>query len=315
MDYRRFGKTGWATSAIGLGTWTLGNQFGELTDETAFRIVRSAYDAGVNIFDTAESYGIPNGSSELRLGRALSGIRESTYIVSKIGHWGKRTGQGVPKTTGDMIRLCGHASAGRLGVDRIDLMLCHESDISDPSTYIEGFERLKGEGIIREYGISTNDIEVLERFHDASDGNLAAVEFDYSLIERGPEDDILPFCDRYDLGALVRSPLRQGLLTGKYDRDTEFTDPVRNGMREWNEGGENREEFLEYIDRVEAIKDTLHPDEELVDTALRYVMSHPVDPIVIPGATTPEQAIQNASVGDKPMDENRRAELRTIDPI
>lgn len=310
MRYRSFGTTGWAASAVGLGTWTLGNQFGELTDEESRRIVRSSFDAGVNIFDTAESYGIPNGTSELRLGRALEGIREQVYVVSKIGHWGKRTGQGVPKTTPDMIRGCGHASAGRLGTDHVDLMLCHEGDIEDPEVYVEGFERLRAEGMIREYGISTNDINVLERFYEESDGRCTAVEVDYSLIERGPESDILPFCAEHNLGALIRSPLRQGLLSGKYDRDTDFTDPVRKDMREWNEGGENREEFLEYIEQVQAVQDALNSDEDLVSTALRYVMSHPVDPVVIPGATTTEQAVQNASVGDRPMSEERRTELQ-----
>lgn len=312
MQYRTFGKTGWGTSAMGLGTWTLGNQFGDLTEETARRIVRSAFDAGVNVFDAAESYGIPNGTSELRLGRALSGIRDEVYVVSKIGHWGKRTGQGVPKTTADMIRLCGHACAGRMGIDAVDLMLCHEGDIEDPSTYIEGFERLREEGFVREYGISTNDVDVLERFHEAADGACAAVEFDYSLMERGPEADILPFCAEHDLGALVRSPLRQGLLSGKYDRDTEFTDPVRSEMREWNEGGENREEFLEYLSRVEEIQAALEPEEDLVETALRYVMSHPADPVVIPGATSPAQALENASVGDRTLEADRRRELRDL---
>lgn len=312
MQYRPFGQLGWGASAIGLGTWTIGNQFGDLDDRTAQRIVRSAIDAGVNVIDTAESYGIPHGESELRLGRALEGRRDQVYIVSKVAHWGKRTGQAVPKSTPDMIRLCGHAVAGRLGVDTVDLLLCHDGTVEDPQPYVDGFEQLVAEGMIDAYGISTNEIDVLERFYAASDGECAAVEFDYSLIERDPEDDILPFCEENDLGALVRSPLRQGLLTGKYDRETEFTDPVRDEMRGWNPGGENRDEFLEYISAVERVQDALDPATDLVSTALRYVASHPAAPVVVPGATTPDQAVQNARAGDRLLAEDRRQELRRL---
>ncbi|TFG68742.1 MAG: aldo/keto reductase, partial [Anaerolineales bacterium] len=110
MLYRDFGKLGWKVSTIGLGTWNIGNQWGPIDDATAWATVRGAFDAGVNLFDTAESYGVPNGLSEERLGTALAGIRHRVMVVSKIGHWGARTGQGVPKTSVDMIRMCAHAS-------------------------------------------------------------------------------------------------------------------------------------------------------------------------------------------------------------
>ena len=309
MQYRTFGKTGWGASAVGLGTWNLGNQWGELDDETAHRIVRSAFDAGVNVFDVAESYGIPNGLSEQRLGRALEGIRDQTYVVSKIGHWGKRTGQAVPKETADMIRLCGHASVGRLGTDHVDLLLCHEGGIEDPSVYVEGFERLREEGYVREYGISTDDVDVLERFYEESGGACAAVEVNYSLVNRSPEEDLLPFCEEHDLAVLVRGPLSRGLLAGKYDRNTTFTDPVRES---WNEGGSDRDEFERKLSKVERVRDALGPDEDLVSTALQYVTSHPVDPVVIPGATSPAQAVENARVGGETLDEERRRELQSV---
>ncbi|MCY4606202.1 MAG: aldo/keto reductase, partial [Gemmatimonadetes bacterium] len=114
MLYRAFGRTGWQVSAIGLGTWNIGNQWGPIDEATAWDTVRTAFDCGVNLFDAAESYGTPNGLSEERLGSALAGIRHQVFVVSKIGNWGARTGQGVPKTTVDMIRLCAHASLHRL---------------------------------------------------------------------------------------------------------------------------------------------------------------------------------------------------------
>jgi aryl-alcohol dehydrogenase-like predicted oxidoreductase len=307
MLYRPFGKTGWDVSAVGLGTWNIGNQWGEIDDETAWATVRAAFEHGVNLFDVAESYGIPNGLSEERLGEALAGLRHRVYIVSKIGHWGKRTGQGVPKTTVDMIRLCAHASLHRLRTDWHDVLLCHEGNIEDPSVYLEAFEWLKRRGRLRVYGISTDSLEVLQRFNvnDTCD----VVEVNYSLINRTPEDDLLPYCEEHNIAVLVRGPLRRGLLSGKYDRDSEFTDHVRAG---WNKGGAQREQFERDIAKVEALEEHLKPGEEMVTTALRFTLSHPADPVTIPGAKSPRQAAMNAEAGDRTLTDE---ELATINDI
>ena len=164
MIYRTFGKTGWRVSVVGLGTWNLGNQWGELSDQEATDILLTAIDNGMNLLDTAESYGIPNGLSELRIGKTLTpSMRDKLIIVSKIGNWGSRTGAPVPKTGVDAIRLCGHACLGRMQTDRIDVMLCHEGSIEDPSVYIEGFDTLCEEGFVRTYGISTNSLRCAEK--------------------------------------------------------------------------------------------------------------------------------------------------------
>ena len=121
---------------------------GAVDEVTAWATIRSAFEHGVNLFDTAESYGIPNGLSEERLGRTLAGIRHRAYVVTKTGHWGERTGQGVPRTTVDMIRLCVHASLGRMRTDWADVVLCHEGNLKDPTIYLEGFESLKQDGYL-----------------------------------------------------------------------------------------------------------------------------------------------------------------------
>jgi myo-inositol catabolism protein IolS len=304
MLYQTFGNTGWTVSAIGMGTWNIGNQWGAVDDATAWATVRAAFEHGMNLFDTAESYGIPNGLSEERLGTALTGIRHQVYVVSKIGHWGERTGQGVPKTTVDMIRLCCHASLGRLGTDWIDVMLCHEGDIADPSVYLEAFEVLKQRGRIRAYGISTNSLEVLQRFN--GDGTCSVVEVDYSLLNREPEAGLLPYCQEQGIGVLVRGPLRKGLLAGKYTRDTVFTDSVRS---RWNEGESGRAGFQQDIARVDRLRAALQPGEEMVTTVLRYVISHPAAPVAIPGAKSPAQAAMNAAAGERTLSDQGIAEL------
>ena len=304
MLYRQFGKTSWDVSAIGMGTWNIGNQWGKLDDAAAWATVRSAFENGMNLFDTAESYGIPNGLSEERLGVALAGIRHQVYVVSKIGNWGKRTGQGVPKNTVDMVRMCCHASLHRLRTDWVDVMLCHEGNIEDPSVYLEAFEVLKQRGRIRAYGISTNDLEVLKRFN--ADGNCSVVELDYSLLNRTPEADILPYCYEEGIAVLVRGPLAKGLLSGKYTAETVFTDTVRS---RWHEDEKQQAKFEANIARVDKLRAVIKPGEEMVTAALRYVISHQAEPVAIPGAKSPEQASMNAAAGKMTLSKGDKNQL------
>ncbi|MGY8827499.1 MAG: aldo/keto reductase [Candidatus Latescibacterota bacterium] len=305
MIYREFGTTGWQVSAIGLGTWNIGNQWGEIDDATAWATVRAAFDSGVNLFDTAESYGLPNGLSEERLGVALAGIRHRIVLVSKVGNWGKRTGQGVPKTTVDMIRLCAHASLHRLRTDWHDVLLCHEGNIEDPSVYLEAFEVLVQEERLRAYGISTNSLEVLKEFN--RDGKCAVVQVDYSLLNRQPEEALLPYCHEHGIAVMVRGPLAKGLLSGRYGRGHVFSDDVRSSF---NEGGGERAAFEGMVDQVEELKKTVPAGAEMVRTALQYTISHAASPIAIPGAKSVEQARANAEAGACLMAQDELERLR-----
>ncbi|MFT5367675.1 MAG: myo-inositol catabolism protein IolS [Candidatus Latescibacterota bacterium] len=300
MIHRRFGKTGWDVSVVGLGTWNLGNQWGDMSDAQASDILLASIDQGMNLLDTAESYGIPNGMSEMRIGKTItSSMRDKLYVVSKVGNWGKRTNGSVPKTSADSIRVCGHACLGRMRTDRIDVLLCHEGNIKDPTVYVEGFEELVAEGCVRAYGISTNSLDVLITFYDISKGACAVVEVDYSLLNRKPEDGFLDYCLEKDLGILVRGPLAKGVLSGKFDRDSVFTDTVRN---DWNVGESGRVGYEQMLDRLEVIKATVGDDSKLVETSLRYVIAHKSNPVVIPGATKVSQVESNAVAGVELMD-------------
>lgn len=294
MITRKFGRTGWQVAVVGQGLWNIGNQWGTMDDATAEAIIREAVDLGVNVLDVAESYGDPNGLSEIRLGRVLPSIREKVIVVSKIGHWGQRSGQEVPKTTPDMIRLCGHASCGRLRTDHVDVMLCHDGTIANPRVYIDGFEQLKAEGFIRTYGISTNDLATLRRFVEASDGNCVAVEVDYSLLNRAPEREFLPYCLAQNLAVIVRGPLARGVLGGRFTAETSFADSVR---QDWNAGGKGRAAFEGMLARAMAIRTQLPDDLDLPTAALRFVLSHPAVTVAIPGATRVQQVRSNAQAG------------------
>jgi aryl-alcohol dehydrogenase-like predicted oxidoreductase len=304
VQHKTFGKTGWQVSAIGLGSWNIGNQWGEIDDVTAYATIHAAIDQGMNLIDTADAYGIPYGLSEKRLGRALGGSRHQLFVVSKVGNWGRRLGQQLAYTHPDHVRLCVHASLGRLRTDYLDVSLCHEGNLADPTVYLAGFEQLVQEGCIRAYGISTNSLEVLKRFnvHDT----CSVVQVDYSLLNRAPERDILPYCQEHNIGVMVRGPLAKGVLSGRYDAASVFDDTVRQG---WNEDGPARARFLEQVQQVERLKAVVPPGDAMVTAALRYVISHPAVSLAIPGAKSPAQARINAAAGETLLSQAECAQL------
>ena len=307
MLERALGKTGVTTSAVGLGTWNIGNQWGDIDDVTAYSTVRSAYDHGMTLFDTAESYGIPNGLSEERLGAALTGIRHNVTVVSKTGNWGSRTNSGLPRTGADVIRVCVHASLHRLRTDWLDVILCHNGNLEDPTVYLEGFEALLGEGRIRSYGISTNSLDVLKRFN--VHGTCSVVQVDYSILNRQPESDFLPYCLEQNIGVMVRGPLAKGLLSGRYDKSSKFTDTVRAA---WHKDEKSQAEYEANIDRVDRLKDIASPGKGMVELALQYVISHAAVSVVIPGAKSAEQAAMNAEAGLSVLSDPALEKVRSL---
>ena len=305
MLTKSFGKLGWPVSAVGLGAWNIGNQWGDIDDATAWTTVRAAYDAGMTLFDVAESYGFPNGLSEMRVGQALSGLRHNVILVSKIGNWGRRTGGLIPKTGVDSIRISGHAILGRLRTDWVDVILCHEGNVADPTVYLEGFEALKDEGCLRAYGISTNDLGVLKRFN--REGTCSVVQVDYSLLNRSAEEALLPYCQEHGIAVMVRGPLAKGLLSGRYAKGAVFTDSVRAN---WNAGGAQQAQFEARVKQVGRLAEVVAPGEEMVQAAIRYTFSHEAVSVAIPGAKSAAQAGANAAAGSRTLTAEEAARLR-----
>ncbi len=294
MQYRTLGKTGWKVSVIGLGTWNIGGQWGEVDDRTALATIWKAYECGVNFFDTADAYGEPPGRSEELLGKALQGIRHEVFIATKVGNWARRHGHPLPYTSPLHIIACCHASLYRLRTDYIDLYQCHIGNPTDAEieVFLEAFDRLKEQGKIRAYGISTNSLDALQRFN--KHGTCATCQLDYSILNRAPEKDLLPYCQEQNIGVIVRGPLAMGILSGKFTPDTVFTDEVR---RSWNEG-ERRQRFLRRLEVVERLRFLERNGRTMAQAALQFVISHPAVSCTIPGAKSPQQAEMNAMAGD-----------------
>jgi aryl-alcohol dehydrogenase-like predicted oxidoreductase len=304
VEYRRLGKTGWQVSAISMGCWGIGGQWGPVEEAEAIRTVHAALDLGVNLFDTADAYG--SGVSEELVGKALAGRRDGVYIATKVGNFGRRQDVPLSYTSPLHIELCCDASLGRMKIDTIDLYQCHIGDLQDPSIFLEAFERLVGRGKIRAYGISTNSLAVAQAFN--RDGKCATVQLNYSMLNRAAERELLPWCAANDIGTLLRGPIAQGVLAGKFTPDAHFDDIVRVG---WNSGA-GREQFLKRLQQVEQIRFLEQPGRSLAQAALMWTLTNPAVTCAIPGAKDVAQMTSNAGAGDGTLTED---ELERLDAI
>ena len=302
MEYRRLGKTGWDVSAVSVGAWALGNQWGDLSDEAARGTVRAALDCGINLFDVADAYG-PLLAEE-RLGKALGSDRSGVFIATKVGNLGNRQGHPQRYTHPLHIVNACHASLHRLDTDYIDLYQCHQGDPDDVEVFLEGFEILREQGKIRHFGVSSGSADVIAKFD--ADGKCAIAQIDYSIVRRGAERAALPLCRERDIGTLIRGSLGQGVLTGKYDAQARFSDSVRSG---WNDG-ERHALFLKELAVADAVGELGRPGRGRVDLALGFVLAHPAVTCAITGAKSPDQIRANAAAAASSLTPQELAKIR-----
>lgn len=291
MLYKTLGKTGWNVSAIGFGAWGIGGQWGGVEYTTATSAVLAAYNAGVNFFDTADAYGDPPGLTEEMIGDALAPIRDRVFIATKVGNFARRQGHPLTYSHPLHIELCCDASLRRLRTDYIDLYQCHIPQPAEPDIFLDAFETLHKKGKVRAFGISTDSLPHLQRFNIRN--SCSTNQLDYSLVNRSAEAELLPYCQKHDIGVIIRGPLAQGVLAGKFTPDTQFTDSVRSA---WN-SGPGREKFLTQLAEVERLRSLAHSTRTLSQIALAALIAHPAVSTAIPGAKDATQALANAAAG------------------
>lgn len=307
MKYRTLGKTDWLVSSVSMGCWGIGGQWGHVEEAEAIKTLHRAFDLGVNLFDTADAYGL--GLSEELVGKGFQKIRNKLYIATKAGNWARRLGHPLLYTSPYHIYLCCDASLHRLRSDYIDLYQCHIGDLQEPDIFLEAFEALKKQGKIRAYGISTNSLEVIKRFN--RDGSCESAQVGYSILNRGSERDILPYCQANNIGTLIRGPIAQGVLAGKFTPDTTFSDSVRIG---WNEG-EARKRFLENLKKVEQIRSLANEKRNLAQGALQFVLANTAVTCVIPGAKNLQQIESNALASDGELSAEELEQAKKISDV
>lgn len=294
LKERKLGKSGISVYPIGIGLWAIGGKtWGPTSDRESLDTISRALDLGVTFFDTADIYG--DGHSEELLGRAMQGRRDQFIVGTKIG-WIDFDGEenASAYTSPEKVIAGVEDNLKRLHTDYIDILQWHVN-FQDPTTenFIIGCERLKKQGKIRGYGVSTSDIDYLRSF--VSTGDPDTLQIDYSILNRTAEKEIFPFCRDENLGVIVRGGLAMGILTGKFNPETTF--PEGDFRRSWIENPDQKEQFLEDLRVVDKLKDAF-PSQNLAELAIRFIISNPAVSVVIPGAKRVSQLESNFHAGD-----------------
>jgi len=304
--------SGLEVTDVGLGLWAVnGGEWGAADDDASTAAIEAALDAGINFFDTADKYA--DGHSEELLGEAMSGRRERFVVASKIGWVGydwdaKRSQYDTVEKLVAGVEEC----LRRLGTDHLDVIQCH-IDQPEPNTqvFIDGFRRLKETGKVRAWGVSTSDLQHLQRFN--ADGDCDVLQTDYSILNRTAEREIFPYCREHGIGVIVRGPLAMGLLTGKYSASDTFTSGDFRSA--WIDDPQQNEQFLRDLAVVDELRSVLPEGETMSQFALRFVRSHPDVSTVIPGARNERQAASNAAAGLAPkLSAKEREDIERLVP-
>ncbi|MBI5162025.1 MAG: aldo/keto reductase [Micrococcales bacterium] len=296
MEYRKLGDSGLRVSAVGLGCNNLGREGTATEDQDGTdRVVGAALDAGVTLFDTADIYGTEFGLSERRLGKALGSRRDEAVVATTFGHqavegaypsWGAKGGRRY-------IRRAVEDSLMRLGTDRIDLLQLHTPDPETPieetlaaldelvragkvlylgHTNLAAWQLAEAELVARAMGV--------ERFVSASN--------EYSLLQRAPEQEILPAAEHFGVGFLPYFPLANGLFTGKFTRTERPEDSRIQRQRPWiaeHAPWDAMESYAAFC---------AERGITMLTATIGWLLAQPALSSVIAGATRPEQIRQNA---------------------
>ncbi len=288
MKLRPFGNTGMNVSEIGLGAWQLANPDWGVNDKNeALRIVQKSLEAGCNFFDTAPGYG--GGRREELLGEGLKSVRRDVILCTKFGH----TAQGATDFSAASIRPSLEASMRRLQTDYLDIVLMHNParEMMDGrvASQYEEFEKLKAEGVIREYGVSLDWREELELVMDTTKSKALEVFFNALYQEPLPA-----FQKAQDNGAgiIVKVPLDSGWLSGRYRGDHQFND-IR---KRWP--AEVLERRSELVEQFAAL---VPEGTSMAHTALQFILAQPQVSTIIPGAKSVDQALDNFAAADKQL--------------
>lgn len=290
-------RSGIEVTEVGIGLWPVpGSDWGPGDDDDVLDAIEAALDGGVTFFDTADIYG--NGHSEELLGQAMRGRRDRFIVATKIGWDGFRDDPWSSRYDTVAKLVAGvEGSLRRLSTDHVDVIQCHIY-AEEPNTpvFIEGFRKLKEQGKVRAWGVSTGELDQVQRFNEA--GDCDTLQIDYSILNRIPEREILPYCQANGIGVIVRGPLAMGLLADKFSTDAAFPDD--DFRQAWIDDPDQNRQFLADLDTVALLRDSVPEGDTMAQLALRFVTANPAVTTVIPGARNRRQAVSNTEAGLRP---------------
>ncbi|HZY57278.1 MAG TPA: aldo/keto reductase [Rubrobacteraceae bacterium] len=303
MRYRRLGNTDIEVSEVGFGVWTVSTGWwGEVDDERSVRLLRRAYEEGINYFDTADTYG--SGKGETLLADAFGGMRERIVISTKIGYdfynYTKRRGQQErPQDwSEEFLRYALEQSLKRLETDYVDFLQLHNAkmDAVENDALFGLMEEFKKEGKIRSYGVALGPkIGWLEEGQKAMrERNVSGVQMIYNLLEQDPGRNLIATARETGTSLIVRVPHSSGMLEGKYTKDTTFdkNDHRRHRPKEWLLDGLKKVEQLDFL--------TASGERTLGQAALKFVLASPEIASTLPNIYDEEQLKEFAAAPEAP---------------
>jgi len=299
MHYRTLGRTGLTVSEIGFGAWGIGKtSWIGADDDESIRALNRAIDLGCNFIDTALGYG--DGHSERLVGEVVRSRGETVYVATKIPPknrvWPALPGTPVSEAfPEDHVIACTERSLANLGLDTIDVQQFHvwSDEWVGEGDWLEAVQKLKDQGKIRHFGISINDHEPNNALKLIETGVVDTVQVIYNMFDQSPEDQLLPACEKHNVGVIVRVALDEGGLTGRITPETTFPE---GDFRASYFAGDRKKEVYERVQRIAS--DLGIGLEDMPEAALRYVLSHPAVSTVIPGMRTVRNVERNMAVGD-----------------
>jgi aryl-alcohol dehydrogenase-like predicted oxidoreductase len=314
MDRRKMKRLDFSAGVVGLGTWQLGADWGEVDADAAHATLDAAVEAGVNFFDTADAYG--DGRSEQFCGELRARHPDAGLLVAT--KMGRRVEQLPENYNRDNFLAWNDRSRAKLGVETIDLVQLHSppSEVYEDDAVFEALDEMIEMGRIRAYGVSVETSA--QALRAIARPNVATVQIILNCFRLKPLDQVLPAAREAGVGIIARVPLASGLLSGRYDENTVF---AADDHRNYNRHGEQFDvgetfagvPFEVGLDAVRELKGLVGPGMALPQFALHWVIDQAGVSVVIPGARNPEQVRQNAASAElAPLSEEQLAGVREV---
>ena len=289
----------WQVSEIGLGTWQLGADWGNIDDAMAEKVLRTAVESGVTFFDTADCYG--EGLSEKRLGKFFKSCPKKVTIATKLGRFPQPGG--LDNFSLQQFRQHTEGSLKRLGVECLDLtqVHCPPTELIKQGDMFDWLRILKKEGKIKAFGLSIESMEEAELC--LKQEGVLSLQIIFNVLRQKPIEDIFESVLEKQVALIIRLPLASGLLSGNFSKNTSFAE---NDHRNFNRNGEHfnvGETFsgLPYekgLELVSQLGDMIPNDIPLSLAALRWILDFEAVSVVIPGSKSPEQVQHNCRASD-----------------
>jgi aryl-alcohol dehydrogenase-like predicted oxidoreductase len=302
MKYRKLGKTGYSVSEIGYGSWSLGADWGDVSEDQAFSTLHVLSETGINFIDTADVYG--DGRSEKIIAQFRKKEKTSFIVATKAGRrLNPHVSEGYTKKN---LTSFVERSLKNLQVDSLDLLQLHcpPTPVYYMPDVFESLDALIKAGKIRHYGVSVEKVE--EALKAIEFPNVSTVQIIFNIFRQRPMELFFHEAAKRNVGIIVRVPLASGLLTGKFNQHSSF---AKNDHRLYNRHGEAFDvgetfagvDFKNGIAAVEKLKRIIPKGYTMSQFALKWILMQKAVSTVIAGGKTPEQVIENSKASELPV--------------